>query len=96
MKIFDVSGGREIAATRRSGEASSNGLEAFDGDSMSSPSYRAELVKLAEDSTVGPGDTVAVKKGGRVDVVAKAEPPAAEPTIEERVAALEERVAAPG
>lgn len=48
MKIFDVSGGREIAATSRTGEASSNAMVAFEGEkNMESPAYRAELTKFA-------------------------------------------------
>lgn len=48
LKIFDVSGGREIAAAARSGEASNNSLVMFDGEkSMDNPAYRAELTKFA-------------------------------------------------
>ena len=48
MKIFDVAGGREIAAASRSGESSNNAMVAFDGEkSMESPAYRAELTKFA-------------------------------------------------
>ena len=53
MKVFDVSGGREIAATRRSGEASNNAMVAFDGGNMESTAYRAELTKLAIRNAMG-------------------------------------------
>jgi hypothetical protein len=47
MKIFDIAGGREIAATTRSGESSANAMAAFDDSDMSSPAYRGELTKFA-------------------------------------------------
>jgi hypothetical protein len=46
MKMFDVAGGREIAATSKSGEASNNSMVTFDGN-VDSPAYRAELTKFA-------------------------------------------------
>jgi hypothetical protein len=53
LKTFDVTGGREIMATAKSGEASSNGMVAFEGGNMESPAYRAELTKLALRSAMG-------------------------------------------
>jgi hypothetical protein len=54
MKVFDVAGGREIMATAKSGEASSNAMVAFEGGDMESPAYRAELTKFALRNAVGP------------------------------------------
>ncbi|MDR3608623.1 MAG: hypothetical protein P4M08_14770 [Oligoflexia bacterium] len=47
LKIFDVSGGRELASSARMGEASSNSLVSLDADNMEAATYRAELVKAA-------------------------------------------------
>jgi len=47
IKTFDVAAGREIMAAARSGEAASNAIVAFEGASIESPEYRAELTKLA-------------------------------------------------
>lgn len=47
LKIFDVTAGREIAAVSRSGEASANGMIAFDKNSLQNTEYRAELSQLA-------------------------------------------------
>lgn len=47
IKLFDVSGGREIMATAKSGEASSNAMVALEITNVESPEYRAELTKLA-------------------------------------------------
>lgn len=52
IKIFDVNGGREIAATSRSGESSTNALAAFDADTSDTASYRAEITKLAVRSAM--------------------------------------------
>jgi len=52
MKVFDTSIGREITAAARSGEASSNAMVAFEGGSMESPEYRAELTRLAVRNAV--------------------------------------------
>jgi hypothetical protein len=54
MKVFDVAGGREIMATAKSGESSSSAMTAFDGGTMDSPAYRAELTKLALRNAMGP------------------------------------------
>ena len=47
VKLFDVQGGREIAAIAKSGEASNNAMVALESADMESPAYRAELTKLA-------------------------------------------------
>ena len=47
LKVFDVAGGREIAAVGRSGEASSSTLIVFDPKNMESQEFRSELTKLA-------------------------------------------------
>jgi hypothetical protein len=52
MKLFDVPAGREIMATAKSGEASSNAMVAFEGKSMESPEFRGELTKLAVRNAV--------------------------------------------
>lgn len=52
MKLFDVAAGREIMATAKSGESSSNALVAFEGKSVESNEYRAELTKLAVRNAV--------------------------------------------
>jgi hypothetical protein len=54
LKTFDVSAGREIMATAKSGEASSNAMVAFEGGNMESPAYRAELTKFALRNAIGP------------------------------------------
>lgn len=46
-KLFDVQGGREVLASSRSGEASSNTVTAVEGGNLESPTYRAELTKYA-------------------------------------------------
>lgn len=52
MKMFDVAGGREIAAIAKSGEASNNSMVAFGGD-VDTPAYRAELTKFAIRNAMG-------------------------------------------
>jgi hypothetical protein len=47
IKMFDVTAGREIMATGKSGEASSNSMVALEENNIESPAYRAELTKLA-------------------------------------------------
>ncbi|MCM2322136.1 MAG: CsgG/HfaB family protein [Oligoflexia bacterium] len=47
LKLFDVAGGREIMASARSGEASSNAMVALEQSQIESPQYRADLTKLA-------------------------------------------------
>ncbi|MFL5812105.1 MAG: CsgG/HfaB family protein [Bdellovibrionia bacterium] len=47
VKLFDVSGGRELLAVSRSGDASSNSLVAVEGKNLESAQYRAELVQMA-------------------------------------------------
>lgn len=47
IKLFDVSGGRELLAVSRSGDASSNSLVAVEGKNLESSQYRAELVQMA-------------------------------------------------
>jgi len=47
VKIFDVQAGREISATARSGEASSNSLVALEPENLESPTYRSELTRMA-------------------------------------------------
>lgn len=47
MKLFDVQAGREILSSKQSGEASVNALAAFENNDMESPTYRAELIKVA-------------------------------------------------
>lgn len=47
IKLFDITGGREIGAVTRSGEASSSAIVALDGQDFESPEYRLELTKMA-------------------------------------------------
>ena len=47
LKLFDVSGGREMLAIAKSGEASSNSNVVFESTDLESPEYRSELTKLA-------------------------------------------------
>lgn len=47
LKIFDVTGGREILAVGRSGDAASNSLVAFEDKNQTSQDFRGELSKLA-------------------------------------------------
>lgn len=54
VKVFDSSGGREVAAISKSGEASNNALVALEGNNLESQEFRAELTKLAiRNATVG-------------------------------------------
>ncbi|MBC7692096.1 MAG: hypothetical protein H7222_10020 [Methylotenera sp.] len=53
LKLFDVAGGREILATGKSGESSSNSMVALEDTNLESPQYRAELTKLALREAVG-------------------------------------------
>ncbi|OFZ84553.1 MAG: hypothetical protein A3K03_10490, partial [Bdellovibrionales bacterium RIFOXYD1_FULL_44_7] len=53
IKLFDVSGGREIMAAGKSGESSSNTMVAFESNNLESKEYRAELTKLAVRNAVG-------------------------------------------
>jgi hypothetical protein len=52
LKVFDISGGREMMASTRSGEASSNSLVSLEEENLESAAYRAELVKLATRNAV--------------------------------------------
>ena len=47
IKAFEVSSGRELIAIGRTGQASTNAMAAIEVDKLSSPKYRAELVKLS-------------------------------------------------
>ncbi len=47
LKIFDVTGGREIMAIARSGVAGSNKVIAIEDENIESKQFRAELAKLA-------------------------------------------------
>ena len=47
VKVFDVAAGREMLATSRSGEASSNAMVALEQGNIESPQYRAELTRFA-------------------------------------------------
>ncbi len=51
IKLFDVSGGREIMAVGRSGEAATNSLVAFEDQNLTSPEYRSELARMAVRNT---------------------------------------------
>jgi hypothetical protein len=53
VKVFDVGAGREIMATAKSGEASSNAMVALESANIESPQYRAELTKLAARNAMG-------------------------------------------
>jgi hypothetical protein len=53
IKVFDVGAGREIMATSKSGEASSNAMVALESANIESPQYRAELTKLAARNAMG-------------------------------------------
>ncbi|MBI4924793.1 MAG: hypothetical protein HY843_02625 [Bdellovibrio sp.] len=52
IKVFDVAGGREILATAKAGEASSNAVTLLDNSDIDSPEFRAELIKLSIRQTV--------------------------------------------
>jgi hypothetical protein len=65
----------------------------WDGATPYDPGDGLDLIALEPDSPVQPGDTIAVRKGGKVAVVARAEPVEPEPTVEDRIAALEEKLA---
>ncbi len=52
VKIFDVAGGREIMATAKAGEASSNAVSLLENNDLESPEFRSELVKLAVRNSV--------------------------------------------
>ncbi|OFZ23168.1 MAG: hypothetical protein A2X94_13995 [Bdellovibrionales bacterium GWB1_55_8] len=54
VKAFDVAAGREIMATAKSGEASSNAIVAFESSNLASKEYRGELTKLAIREAVAP------------------------------------------
>jgi hypothetical protein len=47
MKLFDVPAGREMMASAKSGEASSNNIVTMEDSSLQGADYRAELTKLA-------------------------------------------------
>jgi len=47
IKLFDVSAGREVVATSKSGEAATSAVVALDSANVESPQYRAELTKSA-------------------------------------------------
>lgn len=47
IKLFDVSSGREIMASSKSGQASSSALVALDATNVESPEFRSELTRLA-------------------------------------------------
>lgn len=47
IKIFDVQAGREISASSRSGESSSNSLVALESENLESAQYRSELTRMA-------------------------------------------------
>ncbi len=52
MKLFDVSGGKEIFAGAKSGDAAVNAVVTFDAKATESADYRAELVKSASRNAV--------------------------------------------
>ena len=52
MKLFDVSGGKEIFAGAKSGDAAVNAVVTFDAKGTESSEYRAELVKSASRNAV--------------------------------------------
>jgi hypothetical protein len=52
IKIFDIQSGREMMATARSAEATSNAMVAVDDANMESREFRAELTKLAVRNAV--------------------------------------------
>ncbi len=65
IKLFDITAGREIIATSKSGEASTSAMAFGDQTNLDTPEYRAELVRLSIRNAVGPlvGDVVrAVEK----------------------------------
>ncbi|MGK5088746.1 hypothetical protein WDW86_14405 [Bdellovibrionota bacterium FG-2] len=65
IKLFDITAGREIIATSKSGEASTSAMAFGDQTNLDSPEYRAELIRLSVRNAVGPlvGDIVrAVEK----------------------------------
>jgi hypothetical protein len=47
IKVFDIMNGKEVSATAKSGEASSNTMVALEQNNLESPEYRAELTRLA-------------------------------------------------
>jgi hypothetical protein len=47
IKAFDVASGRELMASSRSGEASSNAVLAVEDQDLESPAYRTELSEMA-------------------------------------------------
>lgn len=53
MKIFDIHGGREIAAVGTSGEASSSSTVALDSGNLESKKFRRELIQLALRQAMG-------------------------------------------
>lgn len=61
----------------------------WDGETDYNPGPGLDLVALDDNSPVGPGDTIKVTKAGRVTLLDTATPEPVEPTLEERVAALE-------
>lgn len=54
IKVFDVTAGREIMATGKSGEASSNNIVAVDASTLENAEFRAELTRLALRQATGP------------------------------------------
>ncbi|MGK5083205.1 hypothetical protein WDW37_07845 [Bdellovibrionota bacterium FG-1] len=52
IKVFDVAGGRELMAISKSGDASSSSLVAFEGKSLETREFRAELTQLAVRNAV--------------------------------------------
>lgn len=52
IKLFDITGGREIGAVTRSGEASSSAIAALDGQDFDSAEFRYELTKMAVRNAV--------------------------------------------
>jgi hypothetical protein len=52
IKLFDVQSGREMMATSKSAEASSNTVSAMENSDMESPEYRAELARYAAREAV--------------------------------------------
>lgn len=53
IKVFDVAAGREMVASGRSGESSSNAMVALEGNNLESQEFRSELTQLAIRQAVG-------------------------------------------
>jgi hypothetical protein len=54
IKVFDVAAGREVMATAKSGESSSNTVVALESGNIESAQFRGELTKLATRNAMVP------------------------------------------